>query len=54
MATEPKRKEPEIKPPRPDIQPERTPAEIPQDKDAPEKEVPPTQFGVISADIWWC
>jgi hypothetical protein len=54
MATEPKRKEPEIKPPRPDVQPERTPSEIPQDKDTSEKEMPPTQFGMISADTWWC
>ena len=54
MAIEPKRKEPEIKPPGPDIQPDRTPAEIPQDKDMPEKEAPPTQFGVLSAGTWWC
>jgi hypothetical protein len=54
MATEPKRKEPEIKPPRPDVQPERTPSETPQDKDTSEKEMPPTQFGMISADTRWC
>ena len=37
MATEPKRKEPDIPPQKPDIQPEPRPEEIPQDKNFPEK-----------------
>ena len=43
MATEPKRQEPDIPPPKPDIQPERRPEEIPNDKDIPQKEAPPMQ-----------
>jgi hypothetical protein len=59
MANEPKRQEPEIMPPRPDVQPERTPTEIPQDKDAPEKDAPVRADASLSAryvkgDIWWC
>jgi hypothetical protein len=41
MATEPKRQEPDIPPQKPDILPEPSPVEIPQYKDAPEKESPP-------------
>jgi hypothetical protein len=44
MATEPKRKEPDIPPQKPDIQPEPRPEEIPQDKNFPEKESPPMQL----------
>jgi hypothetical protein len=40
MATEPKRREPDIPAEKPDIQPEPRPEEIPQDKDVPEKEAP--------------
>jgi len=40
MATEPKRREPDIPAQKPDIQPEPRPEEIPQDKDVPEKEAP--------------
>jgi hypothetical protein len=40
MATEPKRQEPDIPPPKPDIQPEPRPEEIPPDIDVPEKEAP--------------
>lgn len=42
MTTEPKRQEPGILPPKPDIQPERKPEEIPQHEDVPEKELPTT------------
>jgi hypothetical protein len=38
MAAEPKRQEPDIPAQKPDIQPEPTPQEIPQDKDVPEKQ----------------
>jgi hypothetical protein len=41
MPTEPQRKEPDIPPQKPDIQPEPRPEEIPQDKNFPEKESPP-------------
>jgi hypothetical protein len=44
MATEPKRQEPDIPAQKPDIQPEPTPQEIPQDKDVPEKQSPPMQL----------
>jgi hypothetical protein len=44
MATEPKRPEPNIAPQKPDIQPEPTPQEIPQDKNVPEKQSPPMQL----------
>jgi hypothetical protein len=44
MATEPKKREPDIPPKQPDIQPEPRPQEIPQDKDMPEKESPPMQL----------
>jgi hypothetical protein len=44
MATEPKRQEPDIPAQNPDIQPEPTPQEIPQDKDVPEKQSPPMQL----------
>jgi len=40
MATEPKRREPDIPAQKPDIQPDTRPEEIPQDKDVPEKEAP--------------
>jgi hypothetical protein len=43
-APEPKRQEPDIPPPKPDIQPDPGPQEIPQDKDMPEKEAPPMQL----------
>ena len=42
MANEPKRQEPDIPPPKPDIQPEPKPEEIPQHEDVPEKESPTT------------
>jgi hypothetical protein len=44
MASEPKRQKPDIPPQKPDIQPEPTPQEIPQDKDVPEKQSPPMQL----------
>ena len=44
MATEPKRHEPDIPEQKPDIQPEPTPQEIPQNKDVPEKQTPPMQI----------
>jgi hypothetical protein len=40
---EPIKKQPDIPPKKPDIQPEPRPEEIPQDKDLPEKESPPMQ-----------
>jgi hypothetical protein len=40
MDDEPKRQEPEIKPPAPEVVPERKGPEIPPDKDAPQKEAP--------------
>jgi hypothetical protein len=54
MAIEQQKKEPEIEPPQPDVQPNRAPREIPQDKDIPEKEMPPMQFGPRRGDNWWC
>jgi hypothetical protein len=40
MDDEPKRREPEIVPPVPNVVPERNVPEIPPDKDAPEKKGP--------------
>jgi hypothetical protein len=40
MADEPKTQEPEIPPPVPEVEPDRSVPEIPQDKDAPEKKGP--------------
>lgn len=40
MDTEPKRQEPEIMPPVPEVEPTRPGPEIPPDKDAPEKFAP--------------
>jgi hypothetical protein len=40
MAADPKRPAPEIMPPVPEVEPERRPEEIPQDKDAPQKDTP--------------
>jgi hypothetical protein len=40
MGTEPKRQEPEIMPPVPEVEPTRPGPEIPLDKDAPEKLTP--------------
>jgi hypothetical protein len=37
---DPKKPEPEIMPPAPDVQPEKRPEEIPQDKDLIQKEAP--------------
>jgi hypothetical protein len=54
MAIEPQKKEPEVRPPQPDVQPDRTPREIPQDKDIPEKEMPPMQLAPRRGDNWWC
>jgi hypothetical protein len=42
MSSDPKKIEPEIMPPVPEVEPQRRPQEIPQDKDAPQKEAPPT------------
>jgi hypothetical protein len=44
MGPEPKRKDPDIPPQKPDIQPEPRPEEIPQDKNFPEREAPPMQL----------
>jgi hypothetical protein len=44
MAPEPKRQEPDIPTQKPDIQPEPRPQEIPQYKDAPEKQSPPMRL----------
>jgi hypothetical protein len=44
MTPEPKKQQPDIPPQKPDIQPEPTPEEIPQDKNMPEKEAPPMQL----------
>jgi hypothetical protein len=44
MPVEPTRKEPDVPPKKPHIQPEPRPEEIPQDKDVPEKESPPMQL----------
>jgi hypothetical protein len=43
MATDPKKREPDIPPQKPDIQPEPRPEEIPNNQDVPEKESPPMQ-----------
>jgi hypothetical protein len=40
MDTEPKVQEPEIMPPVPNVDPQRSPQEVPQDKDAPERQAP--------------
>jgi hypothetical protein len=40
MNGEPKKQEPEIMPPAPEVEPERNLPEIPPDKDAPEKKGP--------------
>jgi len=47
-----RKKEPEVKPPQPDVQPDRTPREIPQDKDILEKEMPPMQLAPPRGDNW--
>jgi hypothetical protein len=44
MPADPMKKEPDVPPKKPDIQPEPRPEEIPQDKDIPEKESPPMQL----------
>jgi hypothetical protein len=44
VPVEPTKKEPDVPPQKPDIQPEPRPEEIPQDKDIPEKESPPVQL----------
>jgi hypothetical protein len=44
MATEPKRHEPDIPQQKPDIQPEPTPQEIPENEDVSEKQIPPMQL----------
>lgn len=36
----PQKTEPEIMPPLPDTEPQRSPEEVPQDKDAPQREIP--------------
>jgi hypothetical protein len=61
MVTEPKRSEPDIPPQKPDIQPESSPEEIPQDKNFPEKESPPmvghhSPVGGFAPghDLWHC
>jgi hypothetical protein len=40
MADQPKREQPEIMPPVPDVEPRRGGVEIPPDQDAPEKNAP--------------
>jgi hypothetical protein len=40
MNDEPRKQEPEIMPPVPDVEPQRSPQEVPQDKDAPQRESP--------------
>jgi hypothetical protein len=54
MAIEPQKNEPEVQPPQPDVQPDRTPREIPQDKDIPEKKMPPRQLAPRPGGNWWC
>jgi hypothetical protein len=44
MAPEPEKRQPDIPPQKPDIQPEPRPEEIPQDKNLPEKDSPPMQL----------
>jgi hypothetical protein len=46
MNKQPKREEPEIKPPAPDVKQEPNAPEIPQDKDTPEKESPVKAMGL--------
>jgi hypothetical protein len=53
MAMEPPQ-EPGKQAPQPDVQPGRTPREIPQDKDIPERETPPTQLASGRGGNWWC
>jgi hypothetical protein len=43
-----------VKPPQPDVQPDRTPREVPQDKDIPEKEMPPIQLAPRRGIIGGC
>jgi hypothetical protein len=45
MNDEPKKQEPEIMPPVPEVEPERNVPEIPPDKDAPEKKGPVRAHG---------
>ncbi len=40
LSADPKKNEPEIMPPVPNVEPGERPVEIPQDKDAPEKQAP--------------
>ena len=40
MNDEPKKQQPEIMPPVPDVEPQRGPEEAPQDKDMPERQAP--------------
>ena len=47
-------KEPGKQAPQPDVQPGRTPREIPQNKDIPEKETPPMQLAPGRGGNWWC
>jgi hypothetical protein len=54
MANEPNRKQPDIKPPTPNVQPRPVPVEIPPDKDAPEREAPIRAADPGDRDIWWC
>jgi hypothetical protein len=53
MAVEPQ-KEPGKQAPQPDVQPGNTPREIPQDKDIPEKQMPPMQLALGRGGNWWC
>jgi uncharacterized protein YjbJ (UPF0337 family) len=48
MNGEPKKREPEIVPPVPEVEPERNVPEIPPDKDAPEKKGPIQAEGPIT------
>jgi hypothetical protein len=43
MADEPKKREPDIAPKRPDIQPDPRPEKVPLDKDGPQKDPSPRQ-----------
>jgi hypothetical protein len=47
MSKQPKREEPEIKPPAPDVKQQPLQPEIPPDKDTPQKEDP-----IKAGDIW--
>jgi hypothetical protein len=59
MAEQPKRQEPEIMPPKPNVEPQRSPTEIPQDKHTPERNAP-ARGTLITAGRqggggnWWC